>query len=528
MQLQKEQELPIDIHTNKLLDWLISRRVCKQEWQENILTVREKINNAIQDMPAVEEITQLLAGTYINYFHCLQIIELLKETESDSKNIFGRYSSQRMKDWQEVVKLYEKDNVFLAEAAQLLIRNVNYEVPSLKKQIAKCQQTQEECNRKEEEYAKNAIQLKEKFYETCKQLGIEGVNIRKELVSLLNDLPDIFSRVTERMMDLNSAREYYVEFLNFTLKRDDIKQICVPLIGHLIEKGNTTTYEWRTGTVPEVVEGSQPKVPLDMDNGQSSCVPDDQIDFGSDGIDFGDDQSSSTLNGDFVHVDKIDFDDGEQAISLDDGGEINWDISVETSGISDLAEVSESVTDKGGGDSVRVARGSDALTLLDNPETRSLFLNELMELKGFLSQRIVEMKTEGDVLLSSQFQEAPATVQLQTADEVQKMLDMVTDILTQMTNVRMKHLCLISDSPKYVDRLTESLRQKLEQSEKMELSKQAVMERRKTILEDQRQLEPKLDLIIKKTKILQKQIEDTISKQYKNRPVNIMGGISVM
>ena len=33
----------------------------------------------------------------INYFHCLRIVELLKDTEKGSKNIFGMYSSQRMK-----------------------------------------------------------------------------------------------------------------------------------------------------------------------------------------------------------------------------------------------------------------------------------------------------------------------------------------------------------------------------------------------------------------------------------------------
>ena len=37
----------------------------------------------------------------INYFHCTQIVEILKETEADTKSIFGRYGSQRMKDWQE-------------------------------------------------------------------------------------------------------------------------------------------------------------------------------------------------------------------------------------------------------------------------------------------------------------------------------------------------------------------------------------------------------------------------------------------
>lgn len=138
----QEADIPIDIHTGKLLDWLVSRRHVKKDWQKNILPIREKINNAIQDMPIHDGITKLLTGSHINYFHCIKIIDILKETEADSKNLFGRYGSQRMKDWQEISYLYEKDNVYLGEAAQLLVRNANYEVPSLKKQISKFEQLQ--------------------------------------------------------------------------------------------------------------------------------------------------------------------------------------------------------------------------------------------------------------------------------------------------------------------------------------------------------------------------------------------------
>ena len=84
------------------------------------MQIREKIGHAIMDMPEHDRITKLLTGASINYFHCLQIVDILKETEADTKNFFGSYGSQRMKDWQEVVALYRKDNVFLAEAAQLL------------------------------------------------------------------------------------------------------------------------------------------------------------------------------------------------------------------------------------------------------------------------------------------------------------------------------------------------------------------------------------------------------------------------
>ena len=66
----------------------------------------------------------------------------MKETEADTRSLFGRYGSQRMKDWQDVVRSYESHNVFLAEAAQILMRNVAYEVPGIKKAIARCEQIQ--------------------------------------------------------------------------------------------------------------------------------------------------------------------------------------------------------------------------------------------------------------------------------------------------------------------------------------------------------------------------------------------------
>lgn len=75
----------------------------------------------------------------IHYFNCLKIVEILKETEKNSKNIFGMYSSQRMKDWNSIISAYQKNNIYLGEAASLLQRNVAYEIPALKKQINKCQ-----------------------------------------------------------------------------------------------------------------------------------------------------------------------------------------------------------------------------------------------------------------------------------------------------------------------------------------------------------------------------------------------------
>ena len=42
-------------------------------------------------------IISLIIFADINYFHCLKIFELLKGTDDGAKNIFGGYSSKRMK-----------------------------------------------------------------------------------------------------------------------------------------------------------------------------------------------------------------------------------------------------------------------------------------------------------------------------------------------------------------------------------------------------------------------------------------------
>uniref|UniRef100_A0A646QCP7 CDK5 regulatory subunit-associated protein 3 n=1 Tax=Hemiscolopendra marginata TaxID=943146 RepID=A0A646QCP7_9MYRI len=515
--MQDEQLLPIDIHSNKLLDWLISRRLCTYEWQKVTRLIREKINTAIQDMPPVEEITKLLSGTYINYFHCVRIVELLKDTESGKKDIFGRYSSQRMKDWQEILKLYEKDNAYLAEAAQMLIRNVNYEVPSIKKQIAKCQQVQEECERKEADYLKNSNEYKEKYNMDCKQFGIDGINIKAELLSLVSTLPLTYERIAKTSKGLDNAYQYYGSFKEFTLGRKE-EPLC-RLLSHLMKYGNTTVYEWRTGKKPERIEEEKIQYNLETDNlaiGGEGC---DTINFGDDvSIDFGIGDSSGTNEIDFGDLEANNYVEvTAEGINHSDqnGNKIDWEIVVETNG--ETADVIDNV-----------ARGENALSILDNSSTRNDIIDELSELKSFLMQRIQEMQSDSDVLSSNRFQAAPLILQLQTLDSTQTMLNNVNELLLSLTNSNVQNLQLIRSSPRFVDRVADSLKQKMSISKKMLKSRELVAERRQQILQEQKELEPKLGLIISRTKELQLQIEGEISKRYKNRPVNIMGGVNAL
>ncbi|XP_046846855.1 CDK5 regulatory subunit-associated protein 3-like [Xenia sp. Carnegie-2017] len=587
---EEQKSLPIDIYYNKLLEWLIDRRHCNSKWSEQVLTIREKINEAIQDMPAVDEIMQLLSGSYINYFHCVRIVELLEISESASKNIFGRYSSKRMKDWLEIKQLYETNNVGLAEASHMLIRNVNYEIPSLKRQIAKCQQTQRDCTRKESEYTLNANSFKEKYFLICKKMGIQGVNVRQELLLLLKELPDVYDDICRKVANCNDILDYYVAFVDFiSPKKDEVERCCkdlCPFTCYVIKNGNTCVYQWRTGIIPTMIINPDVELVDDADNLESSGINwdvnvDEKMskvqlpliafiiaplvtnsrlthvidifscygclfilfrcrffmyfvtqDAGNSTNSVGDNCNADNGDGetiDFGDEEKIDFGD-EPAIdfgdeeTIDFGDEPTIDFGDEQT--IDFGDDSSEMKVEEGTASNGIAKGNDALTLLDYPQTRNCFVDEIMELQAFLQQRLKEMEDDTNILLSNQFQSSRDILQRQSRESVENMKKRVDDIVSVLTSVKIQNLFLIKASPRYVDRLTESLQHKLKLSQKMQESCKAVVKRKLEAAKTQSELEPKLEVIITKTKELQKEISQEISKKYDQRMVNIMGEVN--
>ncbi|CAD5232338.1 unnamed protein product [Bursaphelenchus xylophilus] len=237
---------------------------CANDWIKKSADIREKIKRAILDMPENERILELLRGGSINFFHCKEIVEILKETEKDSKNVFGFYSSQRMKDWQEIVDLYKKNNVFLAESAQILQRLVQFEIPALRRGNQRAENQIKEAQKREVDAVKQAEDARNSYQRELKRFGIKGEKIKKELLDLAKDLPTKFNELAKEASQFLPAAEFFENVQKYN-EVGDIQKL--ELLKRLGEKGVDFTE-----------------------------VQDDEIDFGDDidfgdgaGIDFGDD-----------------------------------------------------------------------------------------------------------------------------------------------------------------------------------------------------------------------------------------------
>lgn len=500
-----EADIPIDIAVRKLLDWLVSRRICSRSWHEGVTAIREKVGEAIGDMPEHQGIKELLTGSNINYFHCLKIVEFLKDTEKDSKNFFGSYGSQRMKDWQQIVKLYQGDNIYLAEAASVLAQNVVYEGPGIKKSLAKCDQVEQDCDKKEDNIKKRIVELEDEFKKECKELGISGEgSIKKEIIGLAKGLPETYLEIALESKGLADACDLYDKFVKSMLDEGVTEEVLGNL-RFLIENGNTTTYEWKFREKPISVEETE----LVFDDEEGEEDGGGEIDFGDGEIDFG----AEEIN--FEDGNEIDFGDsgaeidfGEGEIDFGEGGDIDFgDVDIDMSAI---------VVEEGGM-AGGVAKDEEALTILDNRRTRTSIIDELEELAGFLAQRLVETTSSSSKfnLVSSGVDHDPETLQ--------KMLQQVELMSSKLCEVKMQQLQLIRSSPGVVDRLVDRLKGKLRMVEKVKMGRQELEKRRQQVAKDRSEGTKQLAIIVAKTKELQTDVESDISKRYNGRRVNIMG-----
>lgn len=457
----------------------------------------------------------------INYFHCKEIVEILKQTEKDTKSIFGSYGSQRMKDWQEILRLYERDNVYLAETAQLYVRNVNYEIPNVRKQIAKLEQQTEESLKRSQDLNKPETQLLAEHSALLQQLGVKGDNLRDEFTQVLASLPDFYSKSIKNLGSLEEAVDLYATTTGQN------KQQCLPITRHLIEFGNTTVYQYIHKEAPLSVK--EPPIKLNLSEEHAAKAIEDN------GVNFGDDNGggSSTISGEMIDFGDFNIENGAGGIDFGDAGEASGDIDwgVESTPAEaveinfDIPIEEYGIVVEGAGMDGGIAKGDQAYSLLDSPNYRERFADELYELEAFLSMRLCELRQVQSASSNIMFS-IMESISTHDEESISKMLKQVEITLKEISCEHTRHLFQLKHSPKYADLLASKLKQMLKSVEKIRATKQVLKERSEELKDQRLTLIPLLKQLVTQTNKLQGQIEQEISKRYKNRVVNLLGGVS--
>jgi CDK5 regulatory subunit-associated protein 3 len=114
--MANEQNIPIDIHYDKLVEWLVTRNLCSLQWSKEVGPLRTRIGALVAELPM--SVKNRLGGrgtASLTYFDCENVLEWLGEEQKNSgsavKTFFGRYTNDQMTDWNAIIQDYRKGNV---------------------------------------------------------------------------------------------------------------------------------------------------------------------------------------------------------------------------------------------------------------------------------------------------------------------------------------------------------------------------------------------------------------------------------
>ncbi|XP_006656040.1 CDK5RAP3-like protein [Oryza brachyantha] len=541
------RNLPIDIAFGRLQEWLVDRKRVPQDWRKRLAGVRARVAAAFASVPRELDPSLLaLEPDEIGYLEAKKIYGILLESNTESRNIFGRLTGSAG-EWEAIVKAYEKDHLFLGEAAQIMVQNVNYDIPYQRKQMQKTQQQLAELDRREADIKRLAALSASRYAEACQELGLQGINVRQELIESAKTLPSTFTKILEVLNSdpVSKATEYYTTFVRDCHAED--KENCKSVLQNLKQ-----------------LQANPPSLHISVCNEVETSLGETSKAHGSNVT--GEENIASNMS-----ADDIDWD-----ISLDDNG-IDWDIGaveqpVEESGngfgsyeiidanvelagsenynfgISDDPSVNKSSSSEPGicwditddnpeenatmqnaPESGQPQSSAEERSQLLEKEYRNNILDDLLEVKAFLTQRLGEMRNADTSSLQHQVQAvSPFVLQQYAPENLENMLAEVSSAISLLTNQKTLDLIMILNSKRFLDRLVSTLEDKKHHEVKLREGLGDLSVKRMELQNALSSSWPKQEAAITKTRELKKLCEATLSSVFDGRPVHIIGEINTL
>ncbi|GAA0167350.1 hypothetical protein LIER_22304 [Lithospermum erythrorhizon] len=551
MQSQDDiRNLPIDIAFARLGEWLVDRKRIPADYRKRLAAVRAKISSAFTSLPKhVDPYFHTLESEGIGYLEAKKIYDILLKANPESRNIFGRLSGDAG-IWESIVHAFEKDHIFLGEAAQIMVQNVNYEIPYQKKQVQKTQQQLTELERKEADIKRNAALSATKYAEACQELGLQGLNVRTELLeAATKSLPSTFSRVLEVLNGDNMSRaiEFYSDFVrDVHTEKDKTPPVVLSNIKDVRKKPPSLNV-FASSEVFSSADENTGKSEVDANPTEMSVLPDidwditldsSQIDWDIGTVEATEENGNGLgpyeiVNASDVPHSQNDVNKEETLVHEVSVSDIRWDISLENPQEGEVKETSLTALAAEPHqiilDASEIEEAVSQRSLLLDTEYRNKILDDLFEVKAFLTQRFNELANEETLSLQNQVQAvSPYVLQQYTSESIQGMLSDVSLAISLLTDRKTRDMVMILNSKRYFDRLVKTLEEKKHHEFRLKEGLKDLSVKRMELQNSMSSSWPKQEAALRQTRELKKLCEDTLSSMFDGRPVHIIGEINTL
>mmetsp|Transcript_23666 Transcript_23666/g.45072 ORF Transcript_23666/g.45072 Transcript_23666/m.45072 type:complete len:572 (+) Transcript_23666:89-1804(+) len=557
-----EGELPLDVHHNKLIDWLVERKKLPADWRKRLAQVQARAASALRTLPpSVADVEDVEQPNFEAVSRLLEAFEA-KGGAGAARNMLGRRTGVA-RELEVVLSTYKKHLLHWGEAAQALSQYIDYEVPFLRKQIAKCSQHLEDLSRKEADTERSITSCKLAFKEACTQMGIEGNNIRAELRILPSSLNQLFEDAVKevRSQPMENALKSYREFVEYAHRpkghdasscADMLSAICsiqsaeesltkgadddllLPAVAITTDKAGDRCTPKGSNAQAEPVTGTETEA-------FEATAVSDEIDWNVSAVNDGcaEDSAAVKINWDIDLADNTAAEIDWDICATEDKGEdsatpleINWDFEMKDGQGEDAT--SPVVIDWDSGfEPIEVSSGSiqkdteqrkSLPAQLMDPVYRNRLVEDLLEIQAFLRVRQNELSSGNLVMMNTS--DVPAAIQQQSLPQVNEMGASVDHALNLLTNRNTRDLLLLQASGRYFDRVVSSLDAKKGQEVKLRRSLVDIDTKRQEILGQISTHAAREKALISRMRKLKQQLECDLRSNYKGRPVNIVGEIN--
>ena len=583
--------LPVDIHHRKFAQWLVDRRKAPKDWHDKLQAILLKVDALARNLPAtltrctgecvpdphilapsdgvepvrwdyyrarlvrdkiiagastVKDATNdaesALSGAFSGADTAVHDASKEK-TETRTRGLFGRLAG-KAREWDDIVRMYERDNIHLAEAQMTMNQLVDHDIPHHKSHAQRRGKQLADLERRESEHRRAAVVAAERFIATCTDVGVSpldatcagGEGFAKALDRRLSDrLDSIFAEcaAAARTDAVGEAMEHYAQWTRWahgidaagidggllpslacirgyedgdTVSDDDEEEIAeiavvgVPVAGGDDEDDGLEGFPGASaeGAAAAVPAGDAPKEGgIDWDIGAQSPG--------------GESPGGESPDGPV----SIDWDIGDVVVERVGGGESITDVPMASASSSpDSAVLRE-------GEIKRQPRLFHAK--LARQAFRAAFVDDLLELRAFLSQRSADVRSkECAALLAS----APASIAAyQSCDALTKLAELVWRPVAVLREPSALRSLMIRTSARYKSRLAMDLEHKAGgEGRSLKMRTDAEAKKAETRLELAR-CNARLDECRRALREVKVSIECAVSKMFKGRRVNVMGEI---